>query len=222
MTDIDKYVLLYRQTINDLSGKVSDKADLEERLTEVRSEIYKLRQIATSLSAYRGLDPRTEYPDLFVDNLELDAGITSRVRGCFTSDKALSATQVRNSLLASKYDLTDYKNALATIHTILKRLVKAGELFVVNEDGEQGSQTMYMMPPAETIPVAKRVAEILKKKRPAWAEYLAERGGLILGNPPHFASGKRMTTRMRREVAETLRESEQPDMPRRLLPKEES
>src|SRR5207245_2787298 len=103
------------------------------------------------------------------------------------------------------FDLDGYKNPLATIHTILKRLVKAGELFICTFDDEDGP-TVYMMPPAETIPVAKRVAETLKKKRPAWAKYLAEHGGLIIGNPPYFASGKGLTPRQRREVDEVMAE----------------
>ena len=209
MTQIDKYVLAYRETIDDLSAQVDEKASLEERLEEVRSSIYKLRQIANSLSSYRGLDPKKEYPHLFVDNLELDQGITYRVRDCFKPGVGLSATQVRDALVRSaSFDLKDYKNPLATIHTILKRLMKAGELFVVPSEHED-EPTVYMMPPAETIPVAKRVTERLKKKRPAWAEYLAAHGGLIISNPPYFASGKSLTRRQQREVDEIM--AEQPD-----------
>jgi len=59
----------------------------------------------------------------------------------------LSPVQVRNRLRAGGFDLKGYKNPLATIHTILKRLVKAGELFVMPQDEEDGP-TIYIMPPS--------------------------------------------------------------------------
>ena len=210
MATIDKYVLMYRQAIADLAAALGERAALEERLEEVKNVIQQLREIAYSTSAYRGLDPKAEYPNLFIDGGIVDVGFTDAVRATFTPGKGMTAIQVRNDLINAGFDLDGYTNPLATIHTILKRLVKAGELFIGPsfDDEDEDGPTIYIMPPAETIPVAKRVSETLKKKRPAWAKYLAERGGLILGNPPYFASGKALTPRQRREVGEVMAEQE--------------
>jgi hypothetical protein len=206
MATIDKYVLMYRQTIDDLSAALETRAALEEQLEEVRNSIQQLREIAYSTSAYRGLDPKAEYPSLFIDGGIVDVGFTDAVRATFKPGKAMTAIQVRNDLINAGFDLDGYRNPLATIHTILKRLVKSGELFIGPsfDDEDDDGPTVYIMPPADTIAVAKRVTEKLKKKRPAWAKYLAEHGGLILAEPPYFASGKPLTVRQQREVRETL------------------
>jgi hypothetical protein len=44
------------------------------------------------------------------------------------ADRPLTALEVRDRLVAIGFDVDRYSNALASIHTVLKRLYEAGEL----------------------------------------------------------------------------------------------
>ncbi len=65
-------------------------------------------------------------------------GFTDSVRNVLRNTPRCSATAigVRNMLIESGYDLSQYTNPLASIHTILKRLVKSGEVEGTVRDGE--------------------------------------------------------------------------------------
>lgn len=230
---IDKYTLIYRESIDDLSAALEEKESLEDRLQEVIAKIDDLRQVAYSTANMCGVDPRVEYPSLFLEETSLDIGFTDAIRGVFSPGVGMSPVQVRNRLRAGGFDLKGYKNPLATIHTILKRLVKAGELFVMPQDEEDGP-TLYIMPPTDRTTTSKTVnalnapstdgiqpsqeakrivirpgepvTKILRRKDPRWWEYIKQSGGIILSNPPYFANGKRLTVRQRRELKEAIGE----------------
>ena len=65
-------------------------------------------------------------------------GFTDSVRNVLRNKPRYSANAigVRNLLMESGYDLAQYSNPLASIHTILKRLAKSGEVETSMRDGE--------------------------------------------------------------------------------------
>jgi len=206
---IDKYTLTYRQSIDDLSEAMQEKEALEDRLQAIIARIQDLKEIAFSTSRVCGSDPTIDYPTLFVTDANPDVGFTSAVRASFSPGIGLSPVQVRDRLKKSGFPLEDYKNPLATIHTILKRLVKSKELFVAPEEND--GPTVYVMPPAQKrrVPstfgsidisdlVASRGKEVKREKKPLpeWYRTLTENGT----KPLDLST---LTQRQKREAAES-------------------
>ncbi len=61
-------------------------------------------------------------------------------------------------------------------------------------------------------PLSKDVVKKLKEKRTEWDKYLTEGGGIVLSNPPYFATGKRLTARQRRELQQAREEVEEVEL----------
>lgn len=65
-------------------------------------------------------------------------GVTDRVRRVlnhYAVDRGLWPTQVRDFLIADGFDPAGRSNFMATIHTVLKRLVESGEATTWRDDG---------------------------------------------------------------------------------------
>lgn len=71
-----------------------------------------------------------------------DIGITDSVRGAFrlNSSRSMTPAQVRDTVSSHGFDLSKYKNAMATIHQVISRLVDAGE---VEGPFPQGNEKLY-------------------------------------------------------------------------------
>jgi phage terminase large subunit-like protein len=64
-----------------------------------------------------------------MDEIVSPVGLTDKIRIVLRSSMdGFTAVEVRGMLEALKFDLSDYSNALATIHTTLKRLERAKEV----------------------------------------------------------------------------------------------
>jgi len=86
------------------------RAELEERLTQLTETIGMLTKLC-------GLTPKLSW------------GLTDACRAILrNAANPMTPVEVRNRLAAIGFDLSEYSNELASIHTILKRLNKAGEL----------------------------------------------------------------------------------------------
>ena len=86
------------------------RAELEERLTQLTETIGMLTKLC-------GLTPKLSW------------GLTAACRAILrNAAHPMTPVEVRNRLAAIGFDLSEYSNELASIHTILKRLNKAGEL----------------------------------------------------------------------------------------------
>jgi hypothetical protein len=68
-----------------------------------------------------------------------DVGITDAVRGALrlNSVHRLTATQIRDIVGSHGFDLGKYANAMATIHQVIQRLVKAGQVIPVTQGAEK-------------------------------------------------------------------------------------
>jgi hypothetical protein len=86
------------------------RADLEERLTQLTETIGMLSKLC-------GLTPKLTW------------GLTEACRAVLrNAANPMTPVEVRNRLAAIGFDLSQYSNELASIHTVLKRLNRSGEL----------------------------------------------------------------------------------------------
>src|SRR5262249_25621978 len=99
------------------------------------------RETAYSVSQLCDADPAKEFPNLFGDETP-DAGITDAVRAVFEPGLGFTPVEVRSALRRKGFKIDEYKNPLASIHTILKRLGKSGELSAWQDD-EDSPVTYY-------------------------------------------------------------------------------
>jgi len=88
---------------------------LNER-SELETRIAQLRQTVGTLAALCD-----ETPDL-------DIGLTEACRSVLRGATALRAPDIRDRVTAMGVDLSKYANGIGAVHTVLKRLVDAGEV----------------------------------------------------------------------------------------------
>jgi hypothetical protein len=75
--------------------------------------------------------PSPEEPDLGEKLVELakEFGVTHGIRTLLgSSSTGLSAPEIKTALQSGGWNADEYKNPLAFVHTVLKRLVEAGEV----------------------------------------------------------------------------------------------
>jgi hypothetical protein len=101
---------------------LNEQTQIEQRAAYILSRLQVLRKTVLSLGELLGeeFEPET-------------VGITQAIRKVLRDsqdDKGsyISPTMVRNALQRDSFPLSDYKNALAVIHTTLKRLEDQGEV----------------------------------------------------------------------------------------------
>ncbi len=123
----------YYQTFEQLKGEIiSRKKELGEciqRQEELETRIAHLQEIAIATARMLG----TQYVP------EDALGLTDAIRQAFKTAPAqqMSPTDVRARLKQMGFDITNYGNLMASIHTVLTRLAFAGEISVSNStDGK--------------------------------------------------------------------------------------
>jgi len=139
------YLAALKTALAELSESVSEHEALEERLYEADKRIGKLRRGAIGLAALCGktaADLAAKRPELLPDHIDPDTGLTDAVREVLKSAApgSCSPVYIRDSLKAKGYDMSEYKNVLASIHTILKRLAAKGE---VKDSNSPEGRTVY-------------------------------------------------------------------------------
>jgi len=141
-------------------GEVLDDAQEElEKLTTERQRIdrriAKLQGDIVHLSALCGVEVEDPIKQL---------GLTDAIRYIFgREERALSRQQVVE-ILEHSYDVSSYKNLAANVHTIVRRLLKSGQIKPVLNAllGKIGDPETYvwaknsMPPPPPALPTTKR------------------------------------------------------------------
>lgn len=137
----------YRRALDTARRELTE---LEAARARVDERISQLRQTIGALSAV--CDEETE-----------PRGFTDAVRDVLrASVEALTPAQVRDRLQASGFALGHYSNPLASIHVILKRLVKAGE--AKSYEGPPGTTQYWWNRPIRTIAIRReQLAEVLAR-----------------------------------------------------------
>lgn len=96
---------------------------LEAQRAQLEEKIDSLHVVITGLEALAGEETRG------VETLA-DVGFTDAMRVVLRTDFRLGfrePREIRDALMERGFDLSGYTNPLASVHTILKRLVKSGE-----------------------------------------------------------------------------------------------
>jgi hypothetical protein len=183
-----------------------DALDIER--AELVEEMNRLRRAMESMAPFLLKHPLDEINQFLIDYTPpTDVRLTDACRALLeASRRFMTPIEVRDALEASKYDLTQHSNPLASIHGVLKRFVASGEAQQI----ETGSKTSYKLMPRKQnlVPLGKRVEARLIKQRPEWAKYLAENGGIIVANPPYFVSGRKLSNRQVKEAEAAISEEQ--------------
>ena len=134
---IKDYKKSLEAAIQELSTLMEREEKAEAKLEEIRGRVRVVRQGIYGLARMCNAEPEFEYPHLFPDSNKPDVGFTDAVREVLRSHTPnyLSPVGVRNELQDKGFDLAGYKNPLASIHTILKRLEKMGQAEILVLEG---------------------------------------------------------------------------------------
>ncbi len=120
-----------RAAIRDLSALMSQREELDTKRDELDRNIFQLREGLFGLAILCGTDTNQlakRYPELFPDLISPDVGLTDAVRKAMASKRNfVSPVEVKDRLARMGFDVTKHKNILASIHTVLKRLVASEE-----------------------------------------------------------------------------------------------
>jgi hypothetical protein len=119
---------------------MTEREDLDERRDVIDKRITKLRQGLLGFGSLCGMDReevRSEHPELFPDSIDPDTGLTDAVRDVLWEnvETFISPVFIRDTLKAKGYEISKYKNPLASIHSVLKRLKTQKEVFDSNREG---------------------------------------------------------------------------------------
>jgi hypothetical protein len=136
---IDDYRRALDAALREYERALADQAALETRLAQ-------LRQTIGTLTTLCGLTPTVAF------------GLTDACRMVLRSAaEPMTALAVRDRLAAVGIDLDRYANPLAAIHTVLKRLVAAGD--AVSQRAGPAHRVAYRaMPSPRPTPTSRRPA----------------------------------------------------------------
>src|SRR5580765_1874327 len=130
----DDYVKAFEAATREMETLMKERADLDQRILH-------LRQTLVSLSRLCGFTPTVSW------------GMTDGVR--FILRRALrpmSAIDVRDELANWGFDMSKYVNDLSAIHTVLKRLNKAGGVrFVPRGAGSHADEWQRPVTPVTIV-----------------------------------------------------------------------
>lgn len=130
----DEYVKAFEAATREMESLMQQRADLEQRILH-------LRQTLVSLSRLCGFTPTVSW------------GMTDGVRFILRrAQRPLSAVDVREELANWGFDMAKYANDLSAIHTVLKRLNKAGEIrFVPRAPGSHAYEWNRPLTPVNML-----------------------------------------------------------------------
>jgi hypothetical protein len=120
------------------------RAELERLLEEQDMIQIRIARVRNSIAALSSLCDEAPSTDL---------GLTDAVRSVLRgSVEALAAPEVKERLDALGLDLSGHVNALASVHTVLKRLVQAGE--ARSTEGHGGKTVYWYWHPSQVIAIS--------------------------------------------------------------------
>jgi hypothetical protein len=138
----EQYRTALDAALREYEALLAERARIEARMGQ-------LAQTIGSLMRLCNLQPTVQW------------GLTDAVRSVLkAAGGALAAVEVRDRLAAMGFDVSRYSNDLAAIHTVLKRLNRAGEAEFAAR--ARGGPTAYRWRrPASVISLTKEQAELL-------------------------------------------------------------
>jgi hypothetical protein len=150
MAEID-YKVLIGKAKNDLLATQKELGETYKKQEELEKKITGLRAIIAAMA--RMLDE---------EFVEEDAmGLTDAIREAFRSagiSGNLTPTEIKGKLEMMGYDTAKYGNVMASVHTIINRLVNQKE---VKEIGKRGDKPAYQMTDNLKQPTRKSFGQLL-------------------------------------------------------------
>jgi predicted nuclease with TOPRIM domain len=136
----EKYREAFETSVQELSALINEREELETMRELLERRIEKLRHAIVGLGGLCGETAETinsKWPDLFPDKVQEITGLTDAIREILSShaEHYLSPVHVRDLLKEMGFDTGKYKNVLASIHTVLKRLLGQGEVLDSSDEG---------------------------------------------------------------------------------------
>ena len=121
----------------DLAGHLVKRQELDQKIARLQAVVTDLQNLCAEQDRknfQKGIDR--------VIKADLKVGITESARVILQENFfPMTANEVKEKIEARKLNLARYSNALAVIHTTLKRLVQGGEVRIVpRENGKKAYQ----------------------------------------------------------------------------------
>jgi hypothetical protein len=115
--DADSFAKTYAELSGQRSMEINRRTELENELVEVRNRIGHLDEVLAHLAPLADIS--------FYDDSISGLGLTDAIRTILrTSDKRLSAQDIRKQLQEKNFDLTTLSAPMASIYKILSRLTE--------------------------------------------------------------------------------------------------
>jgi hypothetical protein len=158
--DLSGYKKAYKQACTDLEKLVEQREEIDRKISQVKQAIIGLAPLADESSAGYLLVP--EFTDI---------GITDAIREILRrAGRPMNPIEVRDRLIQMKPSTKEQLNLMASIHTVLKRLVPKEASSSVSKNGD----TMYQWKVAAKYSGVVELLRNMKAREVAQANQLAE------------------------------------------------
>ncbi|HEY5839103.1 MAG TPA: hypothetical protein VIT19_08710 [Pyrinomonadaceae bacterium] len=139
--DDTSYLVTYKAALEDLAEMMAEREELDAKRDDIDKRIIRLRDAITGLGGLCNMNAESiakEHPELFPDRVTPDVGFTDAIRMVFKKnpDYFHSPVWIRDALEEDGFDVDKYKNVLASIHSIVKRLKIKGDVMEANREGK--------------------------------------------------------------------------------------
>jgi hypothetical protein len=134
-----------------LEAAAKEYEELGEQRRRIDERLTQLAQTIGTLSRLIGLTPT------------VPLSITDAVRLAMRAGVPMTPPEVRDRLLSIGFDLSNYTNQLAVIHTVLKRLNEAGEIRIVPR--ANGKNAYLWAKPPKVVAIGPEIAEYIRGGR---------------------------------------------------------
>jgi|SRR5689334_6259350 len=144
MANEEAYRKLLDSEAATLRKLIGERKTLKNRLESINDEISRLREGVMGLAALAHVDLKVDYPDITTEAVKADIGLTDAIRTVLKESQLefMSPSNVREALFVDEiYPIHQHKNPLASIHSVLKRLVDADQ--VVTATDQDTGKTVY-------------------------------------------------------------------------------
>ncbi len=138
------YKKLLEQEVRELESLLEQREAFKRELEGINSAVSRLREGVIGLAALAGVDLKAQKPELFAAPVKADLGLTDAIRKTLkeNEEEFVSPTEIRDYLhLDLKFPIHLHKNPLASIHSVLKRLIDSGQ--AVAAEDKKTKRTLY-------------------------------------------------------------------------------
>jgi hypothetical protein len=123
------YKDLLNVEVGELRALLEQRRSMKHEIDKINGQLTRLREGVLGLAALAGLNIKETNPEIFTDDFSANLGLTQAIRQVLIDvDMPYTPTEIRDELLEYSFPIDKHKNPLASIHSILKRLIDAGHV----------------------------------------------------------------------------------------------